>query len=124
MRAGIPANECTVRLRFRRVSRKAVLESPRYFAATNPQLDDILKALDNPGVKVPREILFPLLAKLEPLAGKDSHGEWTYATALILYANNPDDTSAAARGLEILAGVDPHDTVFDAYDRRPQSILL
>jgi hypothetical protein len=112
-----------------------ILESPRYFVARNPQLYDILTALDREDVKVPRETLLPLLAKLEPLAVKDSSGELTYAAALVLYANNPDHhaerrfrtlidssssviASTGARGLEILAGINPHEAIFDAYDKR------
>jgi hypothetical protein len=49
-----------------------ILESPYYFVARNPRLHDILTALDHEEVKVPRKILLPLLAKLEPLSGKDS----------------------------------------------------
>jgi hypothetical protein len=112
-----------------------ILESPRYFAVRNPQLREVLAALDHKDVKVPREILLPLLAKLEPLATKESRGELTYAAALVLYANNPDDraesrfwtlvhspsstiASTAARGLEVQAGISPHDAVWDAYNKR------
>jgi hypothetical protein len=112
-----------------------ILESPRYFAVRNPQLGEILAALDRKDVKVPREILLPLLAKLEPLATKESREESIYAAALILYANNADDraesrfwslvdspsstiASTAARGLEVLAGINPHDAVWNVYDKR------
>jgi hypothetical protein len=112
-----------------------ILELPRYFSVHNPQLQEVLAALDHKGIKVPREILLPLLAQLEPLAIKESHGEWTYAAALVLYANNPDDraesrfwtlihspsstiASTAARALEVLAGINPHDSVWDVYDKR------
>ena len=112
-----------------------ILESPRYFAVRNPQLREVLAALDHKDVKVPREILLPLLAQLEPLATKESRGEQTYAAALVLYANNPDDraesrfwtlvhapsstiASTAARALEVQAGITPHHTVWDAYNKR------
>lgn len=112
-----------------------ILESPRYFAARNPQLTEVLAALDHKDVKVPLKILLPLLAQLEPLATKESREERTYAAALVLYANNPDDSaesrfwtlvhsssstiaSTAARGLEIIAGINPHDAVWSAYDQR------
>jgi Domain of unknown function (DUF4375) len=112
-----------------------ILESPRYFAVRNPQLREVLAALDHKDVKVPREILLPLLAQLEPLATKESREEQTYAVALVLYANNPDDraeirfwtlvhspsstiASTAARGLEVQAGITPHDAVWDAYNKR------
>lgn len=112
-----------------------ILESPRYCTVRNPQLREVLAALDREGVKVPREILLPLLAQLEPLAIKESREGGTYAAALVLYANNPDDraesrfrtlvhspsstiASTAARGLEVLAGIDPHGAVWDVYGKR------
>jgi len=112
-----------------------ILESPRYFAVRNPQLREVLAALDHKDVRVPREILLPLLAQLEPLATKESRGESIYAAALILYANNPDDraesrfwtlvdspsstiASTAAQGLKMLAGINPHNAVWDAYNKR------
>lgn len=112
-----------------------ILESSRYLSTRNPQLADVLQALDRREVKVPRTILLPLLAELEPVATKQSPGQVTYGAALVLYANNPDDhaetklrslinspssiiSSAAARGLETLAGINVHDVVWDVYDRR------
>ena len=112
-----------------------ILESPRYFSDQNPQLAEVLGALDRPGVKVPRIILLPLLAKLELAATKKSANQGNYAAALTLYANNPDEraetkfrtlinspssmiSSAAARGLETLAGISVRDVVMDVYDRR------
>lgn len=113
----------------------SILESPRYFSVRNPQLSEILQALNWPGVKVPRTILLPLLAKLELASTKESPGQVTYAAALTLYANNPDDhaenrfrtlinspssviSSSAARGLETLAGINVHDVVWNVYDHR------
>ena len=118
-----------------RVRAASILESPRYFAVRNPQLREVLVALGHKDLKVPRKILLPLLAKLEPLATKESAGDATYAAALLLYANNPDDraesrlwtlvhsssstiASTAARGLEVLAGINPHYAVWDVYDNR------
>jgi len=112
-----------------------ILESPKYFASWNPQLREVLEALNRKDVKVPREILLPLMAELEPLATAESPGEWKYAAALRLYANNPDDraegrfrdllqspsstiASTAAEGLEVLAGIDARDAVWDAYNVR------
>lgn len=112
-----------------------ILESPRYFSDSNPQLAEVLRALDRPGVQVPTTILLPLMAKLEPAAKRNSPGEGTYAAALALYANNPDEhaeaefrtlinspsltlSSAAGQGLETLAGIDVRDVVMDLYDRR------
>ena len=96
---------------------------------------EILTALDRKGVKVSREILLPLLAQLEPGATRESSAESTYAVALLLYANNPDDraesrfwtlvhspsptiASTAAQGLERLAGINGHDAAWDAYNKR------
>jgi hypothetical protein len=112
-----------------------ILESPHYFVADNPQLRQILTALDHEGVKVRLPTLLPLLAQLERLAAKEQMYEWDYAAALILYARNPDDPAASrfhvlinspssvlaaagAKGLEILAGVDPHAAVWAAYEER------
>ena len=112
-----------------------ILESPRYFAVRNPQLREVEAALDHKDVKVPREFLLPLLSQLESLAANESREEPAYAAALILYANNPDDraesrfwtlihspsafiASTAARGLEILAGINAHDAVWDAYNKK------
>jgi hypothetical protein len=113
----------------------AILESAQYFASGNPQLGKVLEALDHKDVKVPQEILFPLLSQLESLAATKPPAEWNYAMALVLYANNPDDqaesrfrsliyspsstiASTAAHSLEVLAGVDPHGVVFDVYEKR------
>ena len=112
-----------------------ILESPRYFSARNPQLREVLEALDRKELKVPRTILLPLLAELEPLAQDEGVPALNYAAALILYARNPDDragsrfeslirsrnstvASAAARGLEILAGIRAHEAVWKACDER------
>jgi HEAT repeat protein len=112
-----------------------ILESPRYLSTRNPQLAEVLQALDRRGIKVPRTALLPLLAELEPAAANESPAEVTYAAALALYANNPDDHAetkfrtlinspssmislSAARGLETLAGIDVHDAVSEIYDRR------
>lgn len=112
-----------------------ILESPRYFSIQNPQLAEVLEALDRPGVKVPRTILLPLLAKLDSSSTNESPEQVTYAAALTLYANNPDEhaetrfrtlinspssiiSSAAAQGLETLAGINVRDVVMDLYDRR------
>jgi Domain of unknown function (DUF4375)/HEAT repeats len=117
------------------VKATAVLESPKYFSVRNPQLREVLEALDRTDVKVPHEILFPLLEKLEPLAAADSREELAYAAALSLYANNPDDraesrfltllqapgswlASTAAHCLEMLTGINPHDAVWDVYNKR------
>jgi hypothetical protein len=112
-----------------------ILESPQYFSDRNPQLAEVLGVLDRTGVKVPRTILLPLMAKLEPTAAKQSSDQVTYAAALTLYANNPDEhaetefrtlinspssiiSSAAAQGLQTLAGINVRDVVMDVYDRR------
>lgn len=112
-----------------------ILESPRYFSDNNPQLAEVLEALNRPGVKVSRRILLPLLAKLESVATKESSNQVTYAAALALYANNPDEhaetafrnlinspssiiSSAATHGLETLAGINVRDVVMNLYDRR------
>ena len=116
-----------------------ILESPAYFSVRNPQLPEVLAALNHEDVKVPREILLPLLAQLEPRAAAPS-GEGAYAAALALYANNPDDRAAdrfrtllqspsdiiastAARGLETLFGIHAHDAVWDAYNKRGFSAM-
>ncbi|HMD69796.1 MAG TPA: DUF4375 domain-containing protein [Bryobacteraceae bacterium] len=110
-----------------------ILESPQYFVAGNPQSHQVLRALDRDGVKVRLAILLPLLAQLERLAAKENVRELDYAAALILYARNPDElaenrfhvlinspsstiAAAGARGLELLAGIDPHAAVRAAYD--------
>jgi HEAT repeat protein len=112
-----------------------ILESPQYLAAGNPQLHDILTALDRDGVKVRLAIVLPLLTELESLAIKKKAREWDYAAALILYARNPDDragsrfqvltgspsstiAAAAARGLEILAGINASEAVSAVFERR------
>jgi HEAT repeat protein/Zn-dependent protease len=112
-----------------------ILESPRYFSTQNPQLAAVLEALNRPGVKVPRTILLPLLAKLDSSNTNESPEQVTYAAALTLYANNPDEhaenrfrtlinapsaiiSSAAAQDLETLAGINVRDVVMDVYDRR------
>jgi hypothetical protein len=112
-----------------------ILESPKYISDRNPQLPEVLRALDRPRVKVPRTILLPLMAKLAPAASKESSDQVAYADALTLYANNPDEhaetefrtlinspssivSSAATKGLETLAGINVRDVVVDVYDRR------
>ena len=109
-----------------------VLELPRYFNLKNPELGEILTALDSDQIAVPRPMLMRLLADLEPLAAEDSDREPDYAAALILYARNPDDkakerfmvligssspaiAAAGARGLEILAGITPARTISRIY---------
>jgi hypothetical protein len=111
-----------------------ILESPRYFSVRNRQLAKVLEALDRPGVKVPKGILLPLLSKLESVATRESPAQVTYAATLALYANNPDAhaeakflslidspssilSSAAAQGLETLAGINVRNVVMDIYDR-------
>jgi len=112
-----------------------ILESSQYLAASNPQLHQVLTALDREGVKVPLAIVMPLLAELEELAVKNEVREADYATALILYARNPDKlaesrfqvltgspsstiAAAGARGLEILAGIDPSEAAWAAFEQR------
>jgi hypothetical protein len=112
-----------------------LLESPEYFRLDNPQLGQIMKALNRPDVKVPAKVLAPILRELERLATHENSRQWDYAAALLLYARNPDKQAeaqfrlliqsedgtiaeAAAHGLEILAGVDGHEAVRDAYDKR------
>jgi hypothetical protein len=75
------------------------------------------------------------MAKLKPAATKESSEQVTYAAALTLYANNPDQhaetkfrtlinstssivSSAAAQGLETLAKINVRDVVMDVYDSR------
>jgi len=111
-----------------------ILESPQYLAVSNPQLHEVLTALDRDGVKVRLTIVLPLLAELEALVIKEKAREWDYATALALYARNPDDLAggrfqvltgspsstiagAAARGLEILAGINASAAVWAVYER-------
>jgi len=112
-----------------------ILESPQYLAVSNPQLHEVLTALDRDGVKVRLATVLPLLAELESLATKKKTREWDYAAALMLYARNPDDlaggrfqvltgspsstiAAAGARGLEILAGINASEAVWAAYQRR------
>jgi len=109
-----------------------VLEMPRYFNLKNPELGEILTALDSERIAIPRPMVMGLLAELEPLAAQDEDRESQYAAALILYARNPDDkarerfmiligsssptiASAGARGLEILAGISPARAVSRMY---------
>jgi hypothetical protein len=106
-----------------------ILESPQCFNVDNPQLSQVLAALDRENVKVPRAILAPLLRQTELLAVKDKRRESDYGAALILYARNPDLQAksrfqalirspsfaircAASRGLEILAGINPAETAW------------
>jgi hypothetical protein len=112
-----------------------ILESPQYFTVGNPRLNEILTALDSDHIKVPHALLLPVLGELEPLADKDKKREWDYAAALILYARNPDAraesrfrirvdsqsstlASIGAKGLEILAGINPHEVVWALYEHR------
>jgi len=100
-----------------------ILESPAFFNLRNPQLTQVLSALDREDVKVPYKVLLPLLGQLERLSQTEKPAEWSYGAALVLYARNPDDQAgrrlqilldhpagavadAAARGLEIMAGID------------------
>jgi hypothetical protein len=110
-----------------------ILESPQYLAVSNPQLNEVLTALDSVKVRLP--IVLPLLAELESLAIKKKAREWDYAAALILYAHNPDSlagsrfqvltgspsstiAATAARGLEILAGINASEAVSVVFERR------
>jgi HEAT repeat protein len=112
-----------------------ILESPEYFTTRNPQLGQVLGALNRETIKVPRAILMPLIEELEQLGAKDRARESDYAAALILYARNPDEhaharlqallqaqtdfvAEAAATGLEILAGIDSRAAVADAYEHK------
>jgi hypothetical protein len=112
-----------------------ILESPQYLVVSNPQLHEVLTALDRDGVKVRLATILPLLAELEGLAIKKKTREWDYAAALMLYARNPDDlagnrfqvltgspsstiAAAGARGLEILAGINASEAVGAIYQRR------
>jgi hypothetical protein len=112
-----------------------ILESPQYLAVSNPQLNEVLTALDRDGVKVRLATVLPLLTELERLAIKKKTREWDYAAALMLYARNPDDlagsrfqvltgsssstiAAAAARGLEILAGINASEAVSAVFERR------
>jgi hypothetical protein len=102
---------------------------------SNPQLNEVLTTLDRDGVKVRLAIVLPLLAELESLAIKKKAREADYAAALNLYARNPDAlagsrfqvltgspsstiAAAAARGLEILAGINASEAVSAVYERR------
>jgi len=112
-----------------------ILKSPAYFTTRNPQLRQVLEALNRKEVKVPRDSLMPLLGELDRLAEKDSPREMEYAAALVLYARNPDESTvsrlqallrsksewvadAAGAGLEILAGIYPKSAVWAAYEYR------
>jgi hypothetical protein len=100
-----------------------LLESPECFTTRNPQLRDVLKALNFEGHKTPHAILMPLLRELAPAAASNGRRGLEFASALRLYARNPDaDAEATFRGLlyapndsvatgaasalEILAGID------------------
>jgi hypothetical protein len=113
----------------------SILESPQFFALKNPQLRQVLTALNRTDIKVPLAILLPLLGQLEPLATEDSPRERDYADALVLYARNPDALAqarfqtliespsaavaeAGATGLEIMAGIDPSEAVWAVYEQR------
>jgi hypothetical protein len=112
-----------------------ILESPQYLAVSNPQLNEVLTALDRDGVKVRLAIVLPLLAELERLVIKNKARDWDYAAALNLYARNPDDVAgsrfqvltgspsstiaaAGAKGLETLAGINASEAVRAVYERR------
>jgi hypothetical protein len=112
----------------------AILESAQYFNTRNPQLQQVLRALDSATIKVPMPLLGPLLGELEVAAERDAARQHDYAAALILYARNPDSqaegrfqillgspheaiSDAGARGLEILAGIDPEAAVSEASER-------
>ena len=105
-----------------------ILESPAYFSAANPQLSEVLSALNRGDVRVPRAILMPLMKQMEPR-------EREYAKMLPLYARNPDAAAEAmfrslvnspsdsiayeaAGALEILAGVEPWEVVKDGWEDR------
>ncbi len=90
--------------------------------------------MDRDDVQVPRELLLPVLARLEQRAAKERRYAWPFASGLVLYARNPDKLAgrrfrlllrsddetiagAAARGLEILAGIRPGDRASAAFER-------
>jgi len=100
-----------------------ILESRRYFTTRNPQLEDVLKALNFEGHKTPLTILMPLMKELAPAAATNGRRAYEFAAALRLYARNPDSdaeatfrslaesspteavATGAASALEILTGV-------------------
>ena len=112
-----------------------ILENPEFFSLANPQLNQVLDALNRPSVHVPLAILLPLMQQLEPLAATRGPRAVQYSSAVLLYARNPDAAaeakfrslfdapdsyvaSAAANAMEILAGIEPWGKVKDAWDDR------
>ena len=108
-----------------------ILESPRYFNTRNPQILEVLRALNQSRAKVPAAILRPFIDELE----RDPKRAGQLAEALLLYALNPDAgaearfrahlysaeslvSDAAAGGLEVLGGIDPHEVVSSLYRER------
>ncbi len=102
-----------------------ILESRDYFNSANPQLRDVLEALNRDDVRVPLTVLMPLMKELES-RGSD------YAAALLLYARNPDSAAertfrallssadefvagGAAEGLQIVKGVDPGSAIDEGW---------
>ncbi len=67
-----------------------LLLAPACLTLENPNLDQVLKALNYTAhYPIPRELILPLLEKLEPLAGNYPQS-YQFREALVAYANNPD----------------------------------
>jgi hypothetical protein len=80
------------------ISAAPILLDPKQFSLDNPQLQQVIEALNESRTPIPREILLPLIDQLEPLIDKHPRDS-QLAHALFAYARNPDArTESRLRG--------------------------
>ncbi|MDA1229767.1 MAG: DUF4375 domain-containing protein [Planctomycetota bacterium] len=111
-----------------------VLLSPEYFTIGNANVHDIIRALNEAGIRIPHETLLPFIDATRPHIAKYPYYSM-YAAALIAYAHNPNASAeltfraelkssnkkrvqeAAAEALAILSGVaNARDLVYKAHE--------
>jgi hypothetical protein len=71
------------------VSAAPILLEPKQISPDNPQLRQVMEALNESRTAIPHEILLPLIDRLEALIDKYPH-DYQLAVALFAYARNPD----------------------------------
>jgi hypothetical protein len=76
-----------------------ILLSPEQFSLENPELCNVIAALNQARCAIPHDLLLPLIAQLEPLADQYQRSQ-ELDEALLAYARNPDtQIEARLRGL-------------------------
>lgn len=80
----------------------SILLSEKFFSASNGQLNDVLRSLNEAGCRIPHTSLLPLLKQLQPLSNEYPHSS-EYSEALIAYAHNPDAAAEELLRMELLA---------------------